>query len=74
MGTRDYPITDDERRWIDLWKKHGGRQHGPHTEQAYIEYHKLFEFCAALEKQVAQVWSDARAKEDEMRRILQIEN
>lgn len=50
MGTRDYPITADERRWIALWKECGGGQHGQNIEQAHIEYEKLFDFCRRVEE------------------------
>lgn len=49
MGTRDYPITAEERRYIALWKQMGGSQHGPRVETVTMPYEKFFEFCAALE-------------------------
>jgi hypothetical protein len=49
MGTRDYPITDDERRWIKAWKECGGSQYGPNVEHVDIPYEIFFDFCRRLE-------------------------
>lgn len=41
------PLTPAEKQLVrDLWKKHGGEQHGPITETMTIPAHKFYAFMA----------------------------
>jgi hypothetical protein len=63
--SRDFPVTDDERRYIAMWRRRGGGQHGPMVEQVYMPYEQFFEFCKALESAaVEQFKSGLDAIED----------